>query len=98
MRTPEFNVMSRRPGIAADWLGRWQTDIYPNDYVVVNGFKHTVPRYYDKLLGRGDPLDLADVKEKRELEGSKLPELTPLRLSQMEENRILTTSKFPRPL
>ena len=32
-RLPEFTVMSRRPGIGANWLKEFVTDVYPSDFV-----------------------------------------------------------------
>jgi hypothetical protein len=48
--TPEFNKMSLKPGIGARWFEKYQSDVYPNDYLVVNGVKTRPPRYYDKLF------------------------------------------------
>ena len=38
-RLPEYNDMSRRPGIGALWLEKYQNDVYPHDFVVMNGKK-----------------------------------------------------------
>jgi len=46
-RVPEFNNMSRRPGIGSAWIERYASDVYPHDYVVVDGKKCRPPRYYD---------------------------------------------------
>ncbi|WNK14483.1 MAG: replication initiator protein [Microvirus sp.] len=51
-RQPEYNAMSLKPGIGADWLKKYEKDVYNNDYVIQNGQKRTPPRYYDKLLKR----------------------------------------------
>ena len=47
---PEFNRMSLRPGIGADWFFKYHSEVYPRDGVVVNGVLAKPPRYYDKLL------------------------------------------------
>lgn len=47
---PEYNDMSRRPGIAATWLAKFMSDVYPHDHVIVRGHKTRPPRYYDKQL------------------------------------------------
>ncbi|WNK12409.1 MAG: replication initiator protein [Microvirus sp.] len=47
---PEFIVMSRRPGIGATWLERFQSDVYPSDEVIVNGHATKPPRFYDQQL------------------------------------------------
>lgn len=65
MLVPEFNRMSLRPGIGAPWLAKFRTDVFPRDYVVVNGVKCRVPDYYDKLLDRSNPELLEELKERR---------------------------------
>lgn len=54
-RTPEFNRMSLKPGIGANWFSHFQSDVYPKGMVVVNGVEARPPRYYDKLFERMDP-------------------------------------------
>lgn len=46
-RMPEYCTMSRRPGIGQAWLDKFQDDVYPHGYVVVNGKKLPAPKYYD---------------------------------------------------
>lgn len=46
----EFNQMSRMPGLGAGFLEKWESDIFPNDYVVVNGKECNVPKYYDRIF------------------------------------------------
>lgn len=45
---PEFLVMSK--GIGRDWFERFQGDVFPSDFVIVDGAKKPIPRYYMKLL------------------------------------------------
>ena len=52
---PEFARMSLRNAIGKEWLERFKSDVFPRDYVVMNGVKHTVPKYYDKWLREVDP-------------------------------------------
>ncbi len=47
-RLPEFTLMSRRPGIGAGWLDEYAADVYPDDFVIINGKKVRPPRYYDQ--------------------------------------------------
>lgn len=47
---PEFTVMSRKPGIAKDWILDYMNDVYPHDFCVINEkMKCKPPKYYDKL-------------------------------------------------
>lgn len=43
---PEFFIMSRNPGIGAGWFERFKCDAFPSDFLVVDGKKVSVPRYY----------------------------------------------------
>ena len=62
---PEFCLMSRRPGIGADFMENYSSDVYPHDYCVVRGYESKPPRYYDKLYDIEDPEEFARVKERR---------------------------------
>jgi len=64
---PEFARMSLRPGIASSWFRKFAPDVTTFDYVVHEGRKYVVPKYYDKLLERDDPDLLAKWKEDREV-------------------------------
>lgn len=64
---PEFARMSLRPGIAALWFDRFRPDVTTFDYVVHEGRKFSVPKYYDRLNERIDPAGHAAWKEDREL-------------------------------
>lgn len=48
---PEFSRMSLRPGIGADWFKQFRGDVFPHDYVVMEGRKVRPPKYYAKLEG-----------------------------------------------
>ena len=64
---PEFNLMSRRPGIGRDWFDRYKDDVFPSDEVPVPGsgvFKG-VPRYYEEVFKEENPLSLEEIKELR---------------------------------
>lgn len=82
---PEYTTMSRRPGIGANWLERFKEDCYPSDEVPVPGVGvvKKVPRYYDKLLERTDPVTLDKVKEARKaFKEENAEEYTASRLNQ----------------
>lgn len=47
---PEYLRMSLRPAVGKRWVDRYQEDVFPDDFVVVEGKRRKVPRYYDKRL------------------------------------------------
>ena len=65
-KTPEYIVMSRRPGIGRDWLEKFSDDVYNYDYVVIrNGIKCRPPKYYDNLYDKINPERMEVVKYRR---------------------------------
>lgn len=64
----EFNKMSLKPGIGAGWLEKFKSDVYPRDYVVMNGKETKPPKYYDILYGRSNPDEADAMKALRELD------------------------------
>jgi hypothetical protein len=60
---PEFIGMSQ--GIGKKWYEAFKGDT-DKDYLVQNGFKNKIPRYYDKLREKEDPDSLEVIKQKRE--------------------------------
>ena len=64
--------MSNRPGIGAGWFEKFgQTDCVREDFLVHDGKRFSVPKYYDKLLKRKDELRLSENKAVRELKSVK---------------------------
>ncbi len=62
-RKPEFTTMSN--GLGLEWFQEYHQDIYPDDFIIIDGKKTTVPRYYDKQLEARDPDAFETIKEKR---------------------------------
>lgn len=90
----EFTVMSRRPGIGKPWLDRYQSDVYPDDFVVVNGVRMKVPRFYDIQLEKFEPVLHGEIKARRyDRAVSVRSDCTPERLKVRE---VVTLSKLSR--
>lgn len=64
-RVPEFNKMSLKPGIGALWFEKYKREVFPRDYVVINGVKAVPPKYYKQLLKHVDINMLEDVEYAR---------------------------------
>lgn len=103
---PEYNEMSRgagkndpdprfRGGIGCGWLEKYKEDVYPDDFIVVNGAKCSVPRYYDKKLeAADDPVFDRVLRDRRVFRRSLDPEESlPDRLRVREK---VTESKVGR--
>lgn len=82
----EFVRMSLKPGIGADWLKKFRSDVYDNDYVIMNGVKCRPPRYYDKKEAEFSPYDFPFVLLERERRSVLCrDDSTPERLAVREE-------------
>lgn len=83
--TPEFAHMSLKPGVGASWLSKFQSDVYPRNYVVVNGIEVKPPKYYDRLMEKVMPHDIDVLKfERQKLAERYLADCTPERLAVRE--------------
>lgn len=61
----EYGRMSRRPAIGLRWIERFWTDVYPRDFVVMDGTPLKPPRFYDKWMEKHHPDVMLAVKEQR---------------------------------
>lgn len=95
----EYITMSRRPGLASGWLEKFQTDVYPDDFVVINGRQCRPPRFYDERLRKALPLDYEEIMYKRHLEAQKFVDNnTPERLMVRETVQNARLKNLPRNL
>lgn len=90
--SPEFAVMSRRPGIGQLWFQRFSSDVFPSDNIIVDGRKQSSTRYYDQQLTEEQ---LKEVKQRRKAQS--LPhkhEQTPERRKARIVNRAARMALF----
>lgn len=71
-RDSEFNHMSLKPAVGKRWLEKFRSDVYPRDYVVVNGVKTKPPKYYDTLFEKENPGVFSELVAQREFDMANL--------------------------
>lgn len=62
---PEFNVMSRRPGIGREWYDRYKRDAYPSDSIHVRGVAMRPPKFYDRMYEIENPEGMVALRKER---------------------------------
>jgi hypothetical protein len=82
---PEYNKMSLKPGIGADWYKKYKNDVYPHDFVEIRGKKCRPPRYYDKLYASENPYEWDELLYAREKQAKLHPEEKTLERLQVKE-------------
>lgn len=68
----EFSRMSRNPAIGRRWIERYWRDVYPRDFVVMDGRPMKPPRYYDKVMERIHPVLMEEVRHQRWLDSEEI--------------------------
>lgn len=92
---PEYATMSRRPGIGRRWLEKYEKDLFPCDFVVLDGTKMAVPKYYLEQIAREK--SVAKVKARRQVLAAKRSfENSPARLKVREQVRTRRLDKLRR--
>ncbi len=64
-KKPEYITMSRRPAIGTGWYKKYKDGVFPWDEVIINGYKTTPPRFYDKILEKEDETTYLEIKRLR---------------------------------
>lgn len=65
---PEYNNMSRMPGIGKPWLDKYGKDAYPEGRIIIRGRKVHTPRYYDQQFKKHDPLGYEALEYSRQID------------------------------
>lgn len=69
---PEYLTMSRRPGIGHSYFAKHHTDVFPDDFIVIDGRQYSVPRYYDELYEEMFPTKMEEIRAKRKTRNERL--------------------------
>lgn len=95
--TPEYNNMSRRPGIGYSWFLKYTSDIYPQGDVIVNGHPQKAPRYYDKQYKKIDEQKHKTLQKIRQQKGDEQRQhKTPARLKVQHQVKLAQLRKLKR--
>lgn len=70
-RKPEYTTMSRRPGIGAGWLAKFESDVFPADEVVLRGRKLAPPKYYRQQYEILNPIESQLMAQRRVQKGAE---------------------------
>lgn len=62
---PEVGRMSRRPAIGKRWIERYWRDVYPRDFVAIDGKEFKPPRFYDRWMEAHQPEVMMNVRRQR---------------------------------
>jgi len=94
-RKPEYVTMSRRPGIAHNWLEKYKSDVFPSDEIIIRGKRMPPPRAYIKKLSE---LEQAELRLARHRKAARNPSAdnSHLRLLTREEVHELTALLLKR--
>ena len=91
--TPEFIHMSLKPGIGRTWIDKFgETDVFPFDRIVMNGYEAKPPRYYDKVFKSLHPERYREVQLDREDRAMLHPEESSRR--RLEAKEAVTLSRL----
>lgn len=92
---PEFCVMSRNPGIGAKWFSKYKNDAFPDDFVVIEGKKFPIPKYYFNKFKEIDLQAAEQIKFRRKNRMNNSVDNTPDRLT-VRENCALAKSNLKK--
>lgn len=102
---PEFMICSRRPGIGHEFFDEFESDMFPSDFVTVQGKKIPIPRYYARLVKERDEANETDefgVVRRARLKKARSPQMvadrSPARLATREESAGLRKARLKREL
>lgn len=93
----EFALMSRMPGLGAEWYSRFGSDAFPSDFLIVDGKRTSVPKYYWQKFQKEQEKAALLVKLERRGKGKQNPEeRTDNRLMTRHESALLKSAHWTR--
>lgn len=95
-RISPYQRMSNRPGIGRNWIEKYQTDTFPDDFIILDGKRFPVPDYYLRRLKDEDPKLYEEIKSDRvtKMESKQFAEnSTPERLEVREKVKLASVKQ-----
>lgn len=95
--TPEFNKMSLKPGIGANWFKKYREDVYKGRFhfkVNLNGRDHTPPRYYAKLLEKESPIAWDAIKNELTIKAANYAATGETTTKRLRDKETVQTAKM----
>lgn len=91
---PEFICMSNRPGIGGSWYDQFSGDAFPSDFLIIEGSRVPVPRYYKKKLDERSALATTAARKQKAFRHAD--NNTPERLATRQELQLLRVQRLHR--
>lgn len=89
--------MSRRPGIGRDWYEKYGEEAYQFDMIHQRNLTMRPPKYYDSLYNEVAPLDMEELKKRRQQWAAKRDaDNIPSRLSIKHQLAQIRANKLKR--
>lgn len=95
-QTPEFIIMSSRPGIGYGWFEKYKSDVFPSDFCIIDGQKRPMPPYYKKKLAEAEALKIT--QQRKEKAKPHADNNTTRRLLVRDEHLTLKVERLKRDL
>lgn len=92
----EFCVQSRRPGLGSSWFDKYSTDAFPSDFIIMDGKKIPVPKFYSKKLAEEARQKIIRQRKRKSLQ--RKPDNTPERLRVREQVKLAQIQQLKREL
>lgn len=94
---PEFVGSSLKPGIGADYFINYAEDIFTLGFITINGVKYKIPRYYQTLFERINPV-WYNIYKQNKIENAKALSIDSKRLAARDKILKHRQEQFERDL
>lgn len=94
---PEYCTMSLKPALGNGWYEKYETDVFPDDHIIIRGKEMPPPRRYMLLKEKQNPKEFAIIKRNRLIKNHRnKANNTPERLIVREEVKLAQIKSLKR--